>query len=161
MFIQSHSLTDFWPVLHFIQKPAIWFEVEMKYLVSIWNTPLSWNGLNHSFQDSYEAFLLEKKNLGKKTLPQCLKKCLKSSAFFEPSKIGKKLPDLGLGLGKQGLQLSENIVWSQFYVFYVDFEKAEIIFWWCYGTRNWIPYKTHLPVIIGISDCWNSETEHH
>ena len=38
-------LTRFTPVLHFIQKPVIWFALKIEWLVSIWNATLGWNGL--------------------------------------------------------------------------------------------------------------------
>ena len=37
-------LTHFSLVLHSIQKPVVWFTVQSKWLVSIWNTTLGWNG---------------------------------------------------------------------------------------------------------------------
>ena len=39
----SKALTHFSPVLHFIQKPNIWFPLQIKWLVSIWNVTLVWN----------------------------------------------------------------------------------------------------------------------
>ena len=39
-------LTHFSPVLHFIYKSIIWFEVQIKWLVSIWNATPGWNGLS-------------------------------------------------------------------------------------------------------------------
>ena len=38
-------LTHFSLVLHFIWKSVIWFLVQIKWLGSIWNATLSWNGL--------------------------------------------------------------------------------------------------------------------
>ena len=38
-------LTSFSPVLRFIQKPVTWYAEENKWLVSIWNVTLGWNGL--------------------------------------------------------------------------------------------------------------------
>ena len=56
--IPSHNininLIDFSPALHFILKPVIWFAMQIKWLVSIWNAMLDWNGLN--------ALTLTKKN---------------------------------------------------------------------------------------------------
>ena len=37
------------PMLHFIQKPVIWFSLQIKWLVSIWNATLGWNGLRPHF----------------------------------------------------------------------------------------------------------------
>ena len=49
--IPSHNininLIDFSPALHFILKPVIWFAMQIKWLVSIWNATLGWNGLNY------------------------------------------------------------------------------------------------------------------
>ena len=39
------SLTYVSPVLHFIQKSFIWFAVQVKWLASLWNATLAWNGL--------------------------------------------------------------------------------------------------------------------
>ena len=39
------TLTNFSPVLHFKKKPVIWFALQIKGLVSIWNVTLGWNRL--------------------------------------------------------------------------------------------------------------------
>ena len=39
------NLTHFSLVLHLISKQVIWFAVQIKWLVSIWNATLGWNGL--------------------------------------------------------------------------------------------------------------------
>ena len=44
---QLIRLTNFSPVLHFIQKQVIRFRLQSKWLVSIWNTTLDWNNLNY------------------------------------------------------------------------------------------------------------------
>ena len=44
-------------VFDFISKPVIWFAVQIKWLVSIWNLTLVENGLIHSSLDSSEQFL--------------------------------------------------------------------------------------------------------
>ena len=38
----------FSPALHFIQKPVISFAMQIKWLVSIWNARMGWNGLIES-----------------------------------------------------------------------------------------------------------------
>ena len=48
----SSTLTYFSSVLHFIQKSLIWFVLKIKWLVSIWNVTLSWNGLKTHFQEN-------------------------------------------------------------------------------------------------------------
>ena len=42
-------LTHISPVLHFIEIQVIGFTVQIKWLVSIWNATLSWNGLIHTY----------------------------------------------------------------------------------------------------------------
>ena len=44
--IKISTLTYFSPLLLFIYKPVIWFARQIKWLVSIWNATLDWNGLN-------------------------------------------------------------------------------------------------------------------
>ena len=39
-------VTRFSPLLHFIMKPVIWFAQQIKWLVSIWNATLGWDGFS-------------------------------------------------------------------------------------------------------------------
>ena len=48
-------LTYFISVLLFIRKPVIWFVLQNKKLVSIWNATLGWNGRSKMFS-SYKNF---------------------------------------------------------------------------------------------------------
>ena len=54
--LDSFKLIHFNPVLHFIQKPVVWWPEQIKWLVSIWNSTLDWNRLmfeslkSHSFR---------------------------------------------------------------------------------------------------------------
>lgn len=41
------SLTHFSPMFRFIQKPVIWFEMQIKWLISLWNKTMGWNGLRN------------------------------------------------------------------------------------------------------------------
>ena len=41
----ANGLTHFSPVLRFIQKPVIWFALQIKWLVAIWNAVLGRNRL--------------------------------------------------------------------------------------------------------------------
>ena len=45
IFYFSVSFTNFSPVSDSIQKSIIWFAVQIKWLVFIWNAPLNWNGV--------------------------------------------------------------------------------------------------------------------
>ena len=38
------TLIHFRPVLNFILKPIIWFELPVKYMIYIWDATLGWNG---------------------------------------------------------------------------------------------------------------------
>ena len=40
------TLSNFSPVLRFIEKPVIFFALQIKWLVSIWNATLGWNELD-------------------------------------------------------------------------------------------------------------------
>ena len=44
----KQNLTYFNPVLHFTEKPVIWFTMQIKWLVSICNATPSWTGLTEN-----------------------------------------------------------------------------------------------------------------
>ena len=46
----SQCLIHFSPVLQSIWKPVVWHALQIKWLVSIWNALLGWNGLMMEFQ---------------------------------------------------------------------------------------------------------------
>ena len=57
--VAASALNQFSPVLYFIKKPVTSFTLQIKWLVSVWNTALAWNGLI-SLKCTLIFFLLRK-----------------------------------------------------------------------------------------------------
>ena len=67
-------------MLDFIEKPVTWFTVQIKWLVSIWNATLDWNGLR---------FFLVCNNEG--TFPKIRLKFVRINSLLFPLKITEYL----------------------------------------------------------------------
>ena len=65
---QTNRLTHFSQVFSFILKPVIWFALQIKWLVSIWNATLDWKELINCWAIPNQCYNIKNESWTRKSL---------------------------------------------------------------------------------------------